>query len=552
MSSVTYSLSTLNLTGLARRSYFRNINVTSNLSTKKLTISGMLENDSGSTGGSYEVYVYVKNASGNWMEVGSLLAVQSGSLGPLNSREFSYTEMFGYSGSGRLTEITLRIAGGSYSNDSTSKLNINPTSPGIITSPAMGQIISGGETISVVWGASTDQESDPITYEVSASYDSGSTYQVVVNTSATSTSYQAPKDVTKTKVRFKVIAKDFVGQSSPRISQDYQINQNSSPALILTSPTANQTLTEGGQLPVEGSANDQDIGDSVTVKYKINNGTARNLDSKVPNGSPFSFSKNLIYKNKRLYDGAIDIVGVDLAENVDHILTVWSEDDKQGKSAEEIRKFRVIWNRPPVIDGQNGDIGIHEAPPTVTYAAYDPEGNPFTVIEKINGVATRSFAGVANRQETFEIKHDTWLRLEPGVLHTLTIEATDDQGMSSKRMYTLTRFVDKITFNGMEYALLRPETREFFTTDVAAKRLLLTPMWDLPPGVNLLVEACNNGYDAVPTWEDATHVVKTGRIHMFNNTTKTAAKWGINFRFRIEKGSAIFPIYFKGVGGAFD
>ncbi|MED1859859.1 hypothetical protein [Brevibacillus reuszeri] len=104
----------------------------------------------------------------------------------------------------------------------------------------------------------------------------------------------------------------------------------------------------------------------------------------------------------------------------------------------------------------------------------------------------------------------------------------------------------------MDFAKVPETTKKFFTTDVAAKRLLLTPMWNLPPGVNLLVEACNNAYDAVPTWEDATLIVKMGRAYLFTNTSKSAAKWGVNFRFRIEKGSALFPISFKGVGGAFD
>ncbi|WP_235615882.1 Ig-like domain-containing protein, partial [Brevibacillus reuszeri] len=327
---------------------------------------------------------------------------------------------------------------------------------------------------------------------------------------------------------------------------------NKKPVVTLTTPD-NQTLTENATYDVAGNAVDEDVGNVVTVYYKINNGPPQAAASGISDGStPILFSKQLTYKNKRVYLGTTDITGADLAENVDHILTVWAEDNKQGKSTEVTRKFKVVWNRPPVISDSNRDLGIMEAPPSVKYEVTDQENNPFTVTEKIDGEVIRTYAGVSGRQETITIPHHMWLRVEPGVLHNLTIEATDDQGMTSKRTYTLTRFVDKITFNGMDYALLRPETREFFTTDVAAKRLLLTPMWDLPPGVNLLVEACNNGYDASPTWEDATHVVKTGRIHMFNNTTKSADKWGINFRFRIEKGSAIFPVYFKGVGGAFD
>lgn len=327
---------------------------------------------------------------------------------------------------------------------------------------------------------------------------------------------------------------------------------NNAPALTLTNPADNLTLAEGNTLQVEGEASDADSGNVLTVKYKINNGTARAIASGVSDGSsPLSFAKSLTYSNKRLWDGAVDVTGADLAENVDHVLTVWAEDDQGGKSEEVTRKFRVIWNRPPTISGENGDLGIMEEPPSVEYTVTDPETNPFTVTEKINGQVIRSFPGVAGQQETITVPHDMWLRLEPGVQHELTIEASDDQGMTSTRTYTLTRFVDKIVFS-MDFATMTQETRDFFTTDVAAKRLLLTPIWELPPGAILLVEVCNNAYDEEPSWEDATIVVKLNRAHLFSNETKTADKWGINFRFQIEKGSATQPIYLKGVGGAFD
>ncbi|MED1726213.1 Ig-like domain-containing protein [Brevibacillus parabrevis] len=329
------------------------------------------------------------------------------------------------------------------------------------------------------------------------------------------------------------------------------LNLNKKPVVTLTTPD-NQTLTENATLSVAGITLDGDPGNVVTTWYKINSGPARALQSGISDGStPLSFARDLSYTSKRMYDGAVDVAGADLAENTDHTLTVWAEDDKGGKSAEVTRKFRVVWNRPPTISGQNGDLGVMEAPPSVNYTVSDPETNPFTVTEKINGQVIRTFAGVAGRQETITIPHELWIRLEPGVQHALTIEASDDQGMTSTRTYTLTRFVDKIVFS-MNYATMKPETKDFFTTDVAAKRLLLTPSWNLPPGVNLLVEACNNAYDAEPTWEDATIVVKLNRAHLFANESKTAEQWGINFRIKIEKGTAIGSIYVKGVGGAFD
>ncbi|NME99989.1 hypothetical protein HF838_17295, partial [Aneurinibacillus aneurinilyticus] len=107
------------------------------------------------------------------------------------------------------------------------------------------------------------------------------------------------------------------------------------PTLTLTT-TDHQTLSEGKVLSITGSASGVDNGDVLTVKYKINSGTVRNIASGVVNGTPLSFAKNLTFRNKRLHDGTTEVT-VDLAENVDHTLTVWAEDDKGGKSAEVTR-----------------------------------------------------------------------------------------------------------------------------------------------------------------------------------------------------------------------
>ncbi len=208
----------------------------------------------------------------------------------------------------------------------------------------------------------------------------------------------------------------------------------------------------------------------------------------------------------------------------------------------ETRKFRVIWNRPPTISGENSDLGIFEEAPTVSYNVTDPEGNGFTVTEKINGTVLRTFPGVAGREETLEIPLDTWLRLEPGVQHTLTIEATDSQGATSVRTYTLTRFEDEIYF----------EIEEPWPTDAAAKRVLLTLDMTLPAGAILIAEACNNAFDAAPAWEDISFYARYGRGYVFLNDQKTAENWGVSIRVRIQKGTATEPIEIKGFGGAFD
>jgi hypothetical protein len=327
---------------------------------------------------------------------------------------------------------------------------------------------------------------------------------------------------------------------------------NSSPTLTLSTDD-NQVLSEGAAFIIQGSVQDADSGNVVTVKYKINSGTARAVVSRVSDGSsPISFTRTLTYGNKRLWDGATDIAGADLPEGVDHTLTVWAEDDQGGKSAEITRKFRVIHNRPPAISGQDGDIGSINTPPSLTYTVADPEGSTFTITEKLNDTVIRTFTGQPGVENTMTIPHDLWLPLEPGVPQTLKIEATDSAGIKSVRMYMFTRTEDRIVFDGLDFANLPPDLLDKFTTDVPARRILLTPDWTIPPGAVVLVEACNNAFDAQPTWEDVTFHARNNRGYLFLNQQKTADKWGVNFRFTIEKGTATDPIIVKGIGGAFD
>jgi len=339
--------------------------------------------------------------------------------------------------------------------------------------------------------------------------------------------------------------------SEEALSTVYTLSTNRTPTLTLTSPTDNQTLSEGNVFSVQGSAGDTDNGNVMTVKFQINNGPIRAIASGVSDGvTPISFARTLTYHNKRLWDGAMDVAGADLAEDVDHILKVWAEDDQGGKSAEVTRKFRVIWNRPPTISGTNEDLGTIMEPPSKTYSVTDPEGNPFTIIEKIDGKVIRSFEGVPGREETVTIPHDMWIRLDLDTPHELTIEATDNNGMTSTRTYTFVRTETHIEFM-LDFD--NPDVEAHFTLDGMPKRVLVTLERYLPPGSSIeFVRVCNNAMDQSPTWEDMTAAVLAGRGHLFQNQQKTAQNWRINIWVCIAKGTATERVRLDGFGGAFD
>ena len=72
-------------------------------------------------------------------------------------------------------------------------------------------------------------------------------------------------------------------------------------------------------------------------------------------------------------------------------------------------------------------------------------------------------------------------------------------------------------------------------------------------GATVLVEACSNAFDAVPTWEDITAMVFLNRAFNFTNTTKTADKWGVNVRFKLIKNEGYDgEVSVSGFGGAFE
>jgi len=325
---------------------------------------------------------------------------------------------------------------------------------------------------------------------------------------------------------------------------------NNIPTLTLTSPTDNQTLSEGETYTIQGSSLDPDAGNVVTTRYKINNGSARAISPGVSDGSsPIPFSKALTYRNRRLWDGNTDIVGVDLAEGIDHTLTVWADDDQGGKSPEVVRKFRVEWNRPPVISGADENLGTISSIPSIKYSATDPEGQDITITEYIDGQQIRSFPAVSGQEYILEITQDRWLRLSLGKTHQVKIRATDSMGAYSERVYTFIRSETEIAFT-LNYN--NQAVRDHFILDAQPTRVLVTLDCTIPSGATLLVEVCNNALDETPTWEDVTGPVKAGRGYIFQNATKTGEQWAINIRVTIDKGTATEPVLLNGFGGAFD
>ena len=423
-----------------------------------------------------------------------------------------------------------------------SRVNHSIAPPAPFTAPIAGTIFKPSGTANIAFGATTAPNLS--LYEVDYRYNENAWTPMAYNNTL-SRQLGITTDKSLTKLQFRVRAKNTSGVYSDYIYSDvYVIQHNVIPTILLN--TANNFImseTEGqNEVLVDGSARDTDANDNVIIKMQINDGTIRNIQSALSDGStPIEFSKKITYSNKRVYDGSTPISN-DLPENVDHKLKVWADDGQGGISTVEERTFRVIHNRPPVISGTDEDLGELLEIPSITYQVDDPEKQTATITERINGQVIRTFDAELGTEYKIEIPIEMWIPLQLEQEHKLTIEAKDTFGAKSTRTYTFTRIEDTIQL----------ELKNPFVTDIAATRILVTPDVYLPIGSTIVIEACNNAFDEVPTWEDVTGMAMNKRGFHFTNTEKTAEQWGINIRFTLHKGTAHDQVKFNGFGGAFD
>lgn len=144
-------------------------------------------------------------------------------------------------------------------------------------------------------------------------------------------------------------------------------------------------------------------------------------------------------------------------------------------------------------------------------------------------------------EESKDFSRAEWLTLTNGA-HQLRVEAVDGNFATSVRVWNFSKD-EKV----IEFQLAAPEE-----TDARASKILITPTWKTE-GSTVLVEACNNAFDEVPTWEDITAMVFLNRVYNFTNTTKTADKWGVNVRFKLVKNEGYDgEVSVSGFGGAFE
>ena len=266
-------------------------------------------------------------------------------------------------------------------------------------------------------------------------------------------------------------------------------------------------------------------GDAVTVVEKLNDETLRTLNN-APKGEQLSIS----ITSKKLY-----ALGLNTVNN----LVIEASDGQGGTSYRRLTFKRT--NSAPSISGEDKDLGQQTGSFAETYTVTDVEGDNVVVTEFVDDQEIRSYQATLGEEETIELSREKWLTLTNGA-HQLRVEAVDGNFATSVRVWN---FSKKETVIKFQFA--KPEE-----TDARATKILITPTWKIEGSV-AKVEACNNAFDAAPTWEDITAQVAINRVFNFTNETKTAEKWGVDVRFTITKNEGYEgEVSISGFGGAYE
>ena len=272
------------------------------------------------------------------------------------------------------------------------------------------------------------------------------------------------------------------------------------------------------------TVNDAD-GDTLTVKEELNDREIRTINN-APKGETLSISITA----EQLYNLGLNSVNT---------LKITVTDKKGGTAYRRVTFKRT--NSAPSISGQDTDLGLQTGSFAEEYTVTDVEGDNVVVTEFVDNKQIRSYQATLGQTETIELSRAEWLTLTNGA-HQLRVEAVDGNFATSVRVWNFSKD-EKV----IEFQLAAPEE-----TDARASKILITPTWKTE-GSTVLVEACNNAFDEVPTWEDITAMVFLNRVYNFTNTTKTADKWGVNVRFKLVKNEGYDgEVSVSGFGGAFE
>lgn len=406
----------------------------------------------------------------------------------------------------------------SVSDDGSVQTNQPPTTPPSISVP---ENISGGSTITISWGASTDPDGNLEGYIVERSDNGGSSWSQIYQGNATSTQNSVAYGTQS--VMYRVKAYDSNGeQSGYRTSSQVEVINNTAPS----APPSISVPTE-----VKG-------GSTLQITWSASSDTEGNvsgyvLERKVDEGEWTQVLKD----NALSYTDTITKGWGTVAYRVK------AYDAYNAESAWTTSQTRTVNNNTaPTItcdyeDNQN--LGTKTSGFTVSYSVNDEDtADSVTVTEKMDGVVKRTFTATKSQNNSFAVTGEYFMKLLNGN-HTMVIEASD-----GKETTTLTlTFAKKVV-----KAVITLETP--MDADAKISICAITVTGHIPTDADYTVEVTNNAKDDSPVWEDCTQECKNGNNYLFQNET-AANGFAFNFRVTAERGDSDEGGYITSIQGGF-
>lgn len=404
------------------------------------------------------------------------------------------------------------------SDDGSITTNTAPTTPPSITIP---DSISGGSTITVSWGASTDAEGNLEGYIVERSVDGGSQWSQIYQGSALSTTNSVPFGTPS--VMYRVKAYDSEGlESGWRTSNQVTVINNTAPG---APPSITVPLTVIG-------------GESLTITWTASTDTDNNLEGYILQRKVAAGEWTQVFQGNALsYQDTITKGWT----SVQYRVAAYDTYDAQ--SAWTTSETRTVDNNTaPVItcDTPSGsDLGTKSSGFSISYQVDDADGDAVTVTEKMDATTKRTFEATLEATNQFQVTGTYFQQLLNGQ-HTMKMVAQDAGGKSSEYSLTFTKSVTACSIT----------MTEPMEADAQITIMAMSVTGDIPADANFQVLVTNNAKDTEPTWEDATSEVKNGANYLFENQTATNG-WAFNFKVIASRGSSGTGGYISSIQGGF-
>lgn len=404
------------------------------------------------------------------------------------------------------------------SDDGSISTNTAPTTPPSITIPSS---ISGGSTITVSWGASTDAEGNLEGYIVEKSVDGGSQWSQIYQGSALSTTNTVTFGTPT--VMYRVKAYDSEGlESGYKTSNQVTVINN-------TAPSAPPSITV--PLTVIG-------GESLTVTWTASSDTDGNLEGYILQRKVGTGEWTQVFQGNALsYQDTITKGWT----SVQYRVAAYDTYDAQ--SAWTTSETRTVDNNTaPVItcDTPSGsDLGTKSSGFTVNYSVDDADGDDVTVTEKMDSTTKRTFEATLEATNQFQVTGTYFQQLLNGQ-HTMKMVAQDAGGKSTEYSLTFTKSVTSCSIT----------MTEPMEADDQITIMAMSVTGDIPADADFQVLVTNNAKDSSPVWEDATSEVKSGANYLFENQT-AANGFAFNFKVIASRGPSGTGGHISSIQGGF-